>query len=147
MQIAPQTQATWKAFLTAHARVTKAINRDLAEAGLPDLSWYHALRALQHEDGRLRIRKLADAVGLSSTGCTRLVDRLQAAGTVRREEVPGDRRGAYAVLTDEGAALLERMWPVYSRGIATYFAPALDAQGGLRPALERISEPPTASAA
>ena len=40
------TLDTWRAFLNAHARVTRAISRDLAAAGLPDLSVYDALWAL-----------------------------------------------------------------------------------------------------
>jgi hypothetical protein len=44
------------------------------------------------------------------------------------------------VITEEGVALLRGMWPVYSRGIKTYFADALgDGGGGVREALERVS--------
>ena len=149
MRLSDDTLATWRAFLNAHATVTKRIGRDLAAAGLPDLTWYDVLWALYRADGRrLRIRELADAVVLSSTGMTRFVDRLEGAGLVRREAVPGDRRGAYAVVTEEGVALLRRMWPVYSRGIKEYFADAL-ADGGapLREALERVSGAAAASSA
>src|SRR4051812_10192844 len=111
---------TWRAFLSAHARVTKRISRDLTEAGLPDLTWYDVLWALHRaDDRRLRIRELAREVALSSTGMTRFVDRLEEQGLVRREAVPGDRRGAYAVITDDGVDLLRKMWPVYERGIKT----------------------------
>jgi DNA-binding MarR family transcriptional regulator len=136
---------TWRTFLTAHAHVTKRIGRDLAEAGLPDLTWYDALWVLYKADGRrLRIRQLAGEVALSSTGMTRFVDRLEREGLVRREAVPGDGRGAYAVITDEGIALLRRMWPVYRRGIQTYFAAPLgeagvtdDVRTGLRGVADR----------
>ena len=98
MRVPDETLGAWRAFLNAHALATKRINRDLAEAGLPDLTWYDVLWTLHRADGRrLRIRELADAVVLSSTGMTRFVDRLEAGGLVRREAVPGDRRGAYAV--------------------------------------------------
>jgi DNA-binding MarR family transcriptional regulator len=70
---------------------------------------------------------------------TRFVDRLEAEGLVRREAVPGDRRGAYAVLTREGVDLLRTMWPIYARGIATYFEPAVREGGDLRTALEGIA--------
>jgi DNA-binding MarR family transcriptional regulator len=36
------------------------------------------------------------------SGLTRLVDRIEAAGLVTRESVPGDRRGVRVVLTAEG---------------------------------------------
>jgi DNA-binding MarR family transcriptional regulator len=140
MRIPDDTLAAWRAFLTAHALATKRISRDLADAGLPDLSWYDVLWTLYRAEGRrLRIRELADAVVLSSTGMTRFVDRLEAAGLVRREAVPGDRRGAYAVITKEGTDLLRRMWPIYARGIATYFGPAVQEGADLRTALEGIA--------
>jgi DNA-binding MarR family transcriptional regulator len=59
---------------------------------------------------------------LSRSGLTRFVDRLEAAGLLRREAVPGDRRGSYAVLTAKGEAALRTSWPAYSKGIADYFA-------------------------
>jgi DNA-binding MarR family transcriptional regulator len=140
MRVPEDTLGAWRAFLNAHALATKRISRDLAEAGLPDLSWYDVLWTLHRADGRrLRIRELADAVVLSSTGMTRFVDRLEAAGLVRREAVPGDRRGAYAVITKEGTDLLRRMWPIYARGISTYFAPAAQESGDLRTALDGIA--------
>jgi predicted secreted acid phosphatase len=55
--------------------------------------------------------------------------------------VPGDRRGAYAVITDDGVDLLRKMWPVYRRGIETYFAQPLEdgaATKDVRAALARV---------
>jgi DNA-binding MarR family transcriptional regulator len=111
---------TWRAFLNAHARVTRAISRDLAAAGLPDLSVYDALWALYK--GPLRVNQLADSVVLSPTAMSRFVDRLERDGYVRREPDPADRRALQVTITDEGRKLLKRMWPIYERGIVTHFA-------------------------
>src|ERR1044072_516782 len=43
---------TWRAFLNAHAHVTRRIGRDLAEAGLPDLGWYDLLWTLYRAPAR-----------------------------------------------------------------------------------------------
>src|SRR5207244_3752252 len=95
---------TWRALLSAHAAVVGRVEGDLAAAGLPPLGWYDVLWALYRASGRrLRMGELAGAVVLSRTGLTRLVDRVEADGCLRREPVPGDRRGAYAVLTRRGA--------------------------------------------
>ncbi len=125
--VADTDLAAWKGLLTAHARVTRRIEGDLAAAGLPPLGWYDVLWSL-HEapNRRLRMRDLADAVLLTRTGMTRLVDRIEQAGLLRRAPVAGDRRGAYAVLTDEGVDMLRSMWPVYADGINRYFASALE---------------------
>jgi DNA-binding MarR family transcriptional regulator len=55
--------------------------------------------------------ELAAQVGLSTSGLTRLADRIEEAGYVRRESCPDDRRGAFAVLTAEGEKVLRRALP------------------------------------
>jgi DNA-binding MarR family transcriptional regulator len=131
----------WRAFLTAHAHVTRRISRELTEAGLPDLAWYDLLWALRRRpERRLRVNELAREVVLSPTAMSRFVDRAEAAGYVRREPDPDDRRALQVVLTDEGLELLRRMWPVYERGIAEHFAAHLDGSpGDLRDTLRRIA--------
>jgi DNA-binding MarR family transcriptional regulator len=125
-----ETLSTWRAFLNAHARVTRAIGRDLAAAGLPDLSWYDVLWALYKQPSRsLRVNELADAVVLSRTAMSRFVDRVEAVGYVRREPDPGDRRALQITLTDEGVELLRRMWPIYAGGIEEHFAAHLGSLG------------------
>jgi DNA-binding MarR family transcriptional regulator len=121
----------WRGFLNAHAHITRRINRDLAEAGLPDLGWYDLLWALRRQpDHRLRVNQLAREVVLSPTAMSRFVDRAEAAGMVRREPHPEDRRALHVVLTDEGHDLLRRMWPVYAAGIERYFGDLLGADAG-----------------
>ena len=127
----------WRAFLNAHALATKRINRDLAEAGLPDLTWYDVLWTLHRADGRrLRIRELADAVVLSSTGMTRFVDRLEAARPGPPRGRPGrparglrrDHQGGHRPAAQDVADL--------RAGIATYFGPAVQEGADLRTALD-----------
>jgi DNA-binding MarR family transcriptional regulator len=131
----------WRAFLTAHALVTRRISRDLVDAGLPDLGWYDLLWALRRNGGRLRVNELAREVVLSPTAMSRFVDRAVAAGVVTREPDPDDRRASQVVLTEEGEALLRRMWPVYREGIAEHFAEHLgDDPGKLSATLGRIAE-------
>ena len=99
----------WRGFLRVHSRVTRELDAELLAAhGLP-LSSYEVLLFLDDsEDGQLRMAQLADSVLLSRSGLTRLVDRLEEGGLVRREICPSDLRGFNAVLTDAGrAALLE----------------------------------------
>src|SRR5215207_6791452 len=122
-EIDDEALATWRSFLNAHARVTRAIGRDLAEAGLPDLSWYDVLWALYRAPGAsLRVNELARGIVLSPTAMSRFVDRVEAAGYVRREPDPADRRALQVALTEDGVELLRKMWPIYARGIEERFA-------------------------
>jgi DNA-binding MarR family transcriptional regulator len=65
-------------------------------------------------------------VTISRSGLTRLVDRLEAAGLVRREASPEDRRGTVVAITREGSSLLRRMWPVYAAEIRRSFVDTLE---------------------
>ena len=115
-------EEAWRALITAHAAAVERIERELSEAGLPPLGWYDVLLELWRVPGRrLRMHELARAVVLSRSGLTRLVDRLEKEGLLRREPDPADGRGSFAVLTDEGVRMRERMWPVYAKGIAEHF--------------------------
>jgi DNA-binding MarR family transcriptional regulator len=107
-----------------------------------NLSWYDLLWALYRSPGRgLRVNELAREVVLSPTAMSRFVDRVEAAGCVRREPDPDDRRALRIVITDEGVALLRRMWPVYEAGIEAHFAAFLGrSPRRIRAMLERMAE-------
>ena len=141
-EIDDETLATWRAFLNAHARVTRRISAELAAAGLPDLSWYDLLWTLYRSEGRsLRVNELAREVVLSPTAMSRFVDRVEAAGYVRREPDPADRRALQVAITDEGVDLLRRMWPVYEQGIQRHFAAFLGRSAPrVRAMFERMAE-------
>lgn len=147
--------AAWRAFLHAHLVLTDVLERELAGAtGLP-LTWYDVLVNLHAAGGRLRMQELANAVVLSKSGLTRVVDRMAAAGYVCREPAEGDRRGLLAVLTDEGRTALEAAAPVHVQGIAEHFgryvsdeeaAVVLDVFERLRLALDATAPSPPCDA-
>jgi DNA-binding MarR family transcriptional regulator len=114
--------SVWPLFLTTYAVLVERIEARFAGAGLPPLGWYDVLWGLARApEQRLRMSELAEKAVLSRSNLTRLVDRLEDAGLVRRERSEEDRRGAYAVLTAAGKAMRERMWPLYSQAIAELF--------------------------
>ena len=115
--------SVWRLFLTAHARLLERIELRLAQADLPPLDWYDVLFTLKEApDYRLRLSDLAEKVLLSRSNLTRLVDRLEKAGLLRRDACPSDRRGTFAVLTEAGLAMQQQIWVVYADAIADYFA-------------------------
>src|SRR2546428_8684130 len=119
----PQLSA-WRALLGAHAAVITRVEQALAAAGLPPLAWYDVLWAVRESpQRRARLGELAARLTISRGGMTKLVDRLEQAGLLRREPTPNDRRGAYAVLTAAGEATPKRMWPADSPGPAEGVGP------------------------
>lgn len=115
--------AAWEAFVFAHAAAVGRIERDTSREGMISLTWYDVLVALANAPRqRLRLNELAERVVLSRSGLTRLLDRIEQAGLIRREPVLDDRRGAFAVLTHEGEQAQHQAWPYYAAGIARHFA-------------------------
>jgi DNA-binding MarR family transcriptional regulator len=117
----------WRLFLTVHTRLVERVEQDLKQAGLPPFEWYDMLLALkQAPDQRLRLSELAEVLLVNRTSITRLADRLEKANLIQREACMDDRRGAFAVLTDAGLAMQQKMWKVYSQSILEYFAHHLE---------------------
>jgi len=114
--------AAWRGFLRTHAAVIKALDAELEAAhGLP-MTTYEVLVSLYHAPGRrLRMAEIADHTFLSRSGVTRLVDRLERDGLLRRDVCSSDARGCYAVLTDEGADLLAEARRTHLEGVRERF--------------------------
>ncbi|RMF76207.1 MAG: MarR family transcriptional regulator [Chloroflexi bacterium] len=119
----PTYLEAWRSFITTHAMLINHIDKSLNAAGQIPLHWYDVLIELyEAPEQRLRMHELADAVVLSRSGLTRLVNRLEKAGLLRRELDEADRRGFYAIITDAGIDAMRSAWPVYAAGIQQYFA-------------------------
>ena len=140
----PEAQlAAWRAFLEAHARVIEVLSRELREGADLPLSWYDVLVHLSEApDGQLRMQELADAVLLSKSGLTRLIDRMQRDGLVTRSACPDDRRGTYAQLTTAGRDRLRDAAPTHLRGVREHFADLFDDDEAvqLQRLLQRVAE-------
>ncbi|HET7432286.1 MAG TPA: MarR family transcriptional regulator [Nocardioides sp.] len=109
---------TWGSLLQVHAALVPELDRRLKEAtGLP-LTWYDVLLELSAaRDGRLTMSQLGERAVLSRSRVSRVVDDLAAAGLVRRDTHPEDRRSAYAVITESGLTRFRQAAPVYVAGI------------------------------
>ena len=118
----------WSAFLRAHARVVRELERELQDEQRLALTDYDVLVQLAAAgDRRLRMSELADRLLLSRSGATRLVDRLVADGLVERVTCDTDRRGQWASLTDAGYERLRGASPTHLRGVAAHFLNRLSA--------------------
>lgn len=131
---------TWSHLLGAHALAMREIERRLAAEHLPSMAWYDVLWELERAGGRLRIGELADRLVVERYNMTRLLDRLEREGFLSREPNPDDRRAAFAVLTDAGRQMRERMWPHYRAAVEFVIGGALsrDEAAAMTEGLKRI---------
>lgn len=120
--------AAWRGFLRAHANVTRSLERELVAEQRLSLAAYDVLVQLAEAPGReLRMTDLADAVLLSRSGVTRLVDRMERSGLVARCRSSVDGRGVVAQLTTDGLRRLRAASTTHLDGIVRHFVDRLDA--------------------
>lgn len=143
IEIEPERMAAWEALIRTVGSLLKTFERELQDSeGLP-LTWYDVLIQLHKSpEGRLRMQALAESVVLSRSGLTRLIDRMDKAGLVRREPAQEDRRGHYAVITEGGRQTYLRARPLHHRGIYEHFTRHLDDADvqALQTALAKVSK-------
>lgn len=119
--------AVWRTYVRGHATVTRALEAQLLAEQRLSLAAYDVLVQLgDAPEHRLRMTELADAVLLSRSGLTRLVDRLERAGLVSRGRVREDGRGVAATLTDRGLERLQQASMTHLSGVIRHFGDRLD---------------------
>lgn len=93
----------WRGVVFAQARILHAVERSLKKHSGLSLASIDALgRVYDSAEGRLRMQDIQERSLFTFSGMTRVIDRLESLGLVRREQVPGDRRGVFVVITPEG---------------------------------------------
>ena len=125
----PATLSAWNTIVRVRARVAARAEDALAEAGLPPLVWHDVLRVLDEATCGIRMFEVAEAIVMSRSGLTRLIDRLEEAGLAERRYCPSDRRGSFLAITDAGRETLQRMRVVYEGVIREEFGGRVDDAG------------------
>jgi DNA-binding MarR family transcriptional regulator len=105
-------QLVWRSYLHATTLLEDHLDRQLQrEAGMPHI-YYGLLVGLAEAPGRrLRMTELARGAKITRSRLSHAIARLEKNGWVRREDCPSDKRGQFAVLTDEGSEVLRRTAP------------------------------------
>lgn len=142
-KVQPETLAAWRGLLFTQAMVAAALEDDMLEQhGLP-ITWFDILGRLKRSDQqRLRMHELEEMSVFTRSGLTRLADRLEEAGLVRRERSAQDRRGVYLAITDAGLARINEVWDDHESSIQEHFGRYLDSDDAraIRKATEKVLE-------
>jgi len=102
-----QENRIWRAFVEATGRITSQLSDSLKHTSDLTLDDYEVLVHLSEaEPQRLRMTELSHRLLHSQSRLTQRIDRLAKKGLVAREKCPEDRRGTFAVLTDQGLAAI-----------------------------------------
>ncbi|WP_244610294.1 MarR family winged helix-turn-helix transcriptional regulator [Microvirga pakistanensis] len=119
----------WVRLVLAERKVVGEIEAELKTVGFPNLSWYDVLLHLKRApDGRSSPKDIENAVLFEQYNISRLLDRMEVEGLVRRIPFPGDKRRQLVEITEEGRALQRRMWGVYGPAINRFIGETLTEQ-------------------
>ncbi|MGI8632266.1 MAG: MarR family winged helix-turn-helix transcriptional regulator [Solirubrobacterales bacterium] len=122
IRLGPSELAAWQGFLRAHQSLIRELDRELVAEHRLSLTGHDVLvNLIEAEGGEMRMAELADAVLLSRSGLTRLVERLVLEGLVERRRCESDARGFFAVLTSVGATRLAEARPTHRAGVRRLF--------------------------
>ncbi len=111
----------WLAFIEASHLIERLLDQRLRSGTGLAYGQYEILMRLAAAPGhRLRMSELADQAVTTRSGLTYQVTQLEKAGLVRRRSCPGDDRGVFAHLTDEGQRTLDKLAPVHEAVVREY---------------------------
>ena len=114
-------QGAWRAYLATSKLLFRQLDRDLNPFGLSGNDYEILVVLSEAPEHRLRMTDLADATAQSRSRLSHQITRMEAAGLVRRDTCPGDKRGLFAVLTDTGMATIERVAPYHVESVRRHF--------------------------
>ena len=132
---------TWRLFFESALALTDVLDGELEQAvGIP-MRWYDVLVQLEESPEGIPTKELADRILYSKSGFTRVVDRMEEAGLIRRVRPEHDRRTILVLLTEQGRATLEHARRHHRDGIERHFAQHLSDTDvkALTRALEKVS--------
>ena len=117
----------WGLFLEATEGLRRQLEGELRAAVELPGPWFEVLLRIGRTPGRaVPMTQLAEMVLFSSGGFTKLADRMERAGLIRRVPCPGDRRSHLATLTPEGRRVLDRALEVHLPGVQRHLLDQLD---------------------
>ncbi len=119
-------RAQWRVFLETALALIDILDAELQEQRGLTLGWYDVLVHLEDVPEGLGMTQIANRILFSKSGLTRVIDRMEAAGLVRRERPPEDRRVVRVLLTPTGLDTLNAARAVHRHGIQEHFVRHLD---------------------
>ena len=127
--IADETARWMPAFLAllrTHARLSDQLELDVRRISGFSVARYDVLTHLDMAGGQLGLSDLAQAMVLSPSGLSKLLDRMQDAGLVERQPDPDDARSTYAAITRHGRAVVKKIRQRHHAFLQHIFGDVLD---------------------
>jgi MarR family 2-MHQ and catechol resistance regulon transcriptional repressor len=140
-------------FTEAFTGLTGRFAAQFEQHRLSQVEFEVLMRLARSPRNRLRMTDLAGQTSLSTSGVTRVVDRMDRDGLVRREACASDRRSSYAVVTEAGLDRLDEVLPGHLELVQQWFIGQLSPEqlaemlGALRTIRDAVNPCATAGSA
>ncbi|MEU2311882.1 MULTISPECIES: MarR family winged helix-turn-helix transcriptional regulator [Streptomyces] len=144
-------QCVWRTHLDVSRLLMHELEKDLQPFGLTNNDYEILVNLSEAEGQRLRMSDLAEATRQSKSRLSHQITRMEKAGHVRREHCESDRRGLYAVLTEQGASTMEEVAPHHVASVRRHFMDHLSPEAlaelsrALGPVAEHLRQRPARS--
>ncbi len=125
-RLTEQELSVWRSLLDTTTELRRLLSAQLQEVELSPGDYSVLLALTESSERTLRSSELADAIDWERSRLSHHLGRMERRGLLRRDECPGDNRGALIVLTDDGAGALRRASGPHLRAVKHYFADALN---------------------
>jgi DNA-binding MarR family transcriptional regulator len=114
-------QRAWRIHLDVSRLLMYQLERDLQPFGLTNNDYEILVNLSEAEDHRMRMSDLARSTLQSKSRLSHQITRMEATGYVRRENCESDRRGLYAVLTEQGWDTMRHVAPRHVASVREHF--------------------------
>jgi DNA-binding MarR family transcriptional regulator len=137
----PERLHCWRLYIESALALVDVLDTELEQAVGISQRWYDVLVHLEESPEGIPMNELAERILYSKSGFTRVVDRMEETGLVRRLRPEHDRRTILVLLTDKGTQTLEHARRHHRDGIQRHFSQHLTNTDikALTNALEKIS--------
>ncbi|MFI5802151.1 MarR family winged helix-turn-helix transcriptional regulator [Streptomyces sp. NPDC051561] len=135
-------QCAWRTYLESSKLLMHQLEKDLQPFGLTNNDYEILVNLSESADKRLRMSDLAAATLQSKSRLSHQITRMENAGLVRRENCESDRRGLYAVLTEDGDRTMQQVAPHHVASVRRHFLDTMssDQLAELRAALTPMTQ-------
>ena len=114
-------QRAWRTHLDVNKLLMHQLEKDLQPFGLTNNDYEILVNLSESADHRMRMSDLATATLQSKSRLSHQITRMENAGLVRRENCESDRRGLYAVLTEQGMETMRKVAPHHVASVRQHF--------------------------
>lgn len=116
----------WLALVRTHTRLWERVEAQMRRDNGLTMARYDVLANLEMAGGRAGLSDLASSILLSQSGLSKLLDRMEEAGLVRRDPDPRDGRATFAAITPHGRSVARKARHSHHEFLRQAFAEALD---------------------